>query len=133
MELQLEAKGLPELRKLLDSIPAEVEKKVIESATRSTANQMRKLMQAKTPVRTGALRDSLKVSMPKNRETGIRRAIIFAQRFYARFIELGFVHKSGRHIPAKPFMRPAFDEIEPQYIDLIIAGIRKSLKKRKLL
>ena len=32
-------------------------------------------------------------------------------------IELGFKHRSGRHVAARPFMRPAYDKFTPQMLE----------------
>ncbi len=34
-------------------------------------------------------------------------------------IELGFKHKSGRHIAARPFLRPAYDTFTPDMLEQI--------------
>lgn len=32
-------------------------------------------------------------------------------------IELGFRHTSGRHVPARPFLRPAYDTFSPKMLE----------------
>ena len=32
-------------------------------------------------------------------------------------IELGFKHRSGKHVPARPFLRPAYDEFTPKMLE----------------
>ncbi len=32
-------------------------------------------------------------------------------------IELGFKHRSGKHVPARPFMRPAYDTFTPEMLE----------------
>lgn len=32
-------------------------------------------------------------------------------------IELGFKHKSGKHVAAQPFMRPAYDQFTPKMLE----------------
>lgn len=32
-------------------------------------------------------------------------------------VELGFEHRSGRFVPARPFLRPAYDEFTPKMLD----------------
>ena len=34
-------------------------------------------------------------------------------------IELGFKHRSGRHVAAKPFLRPAYDKFTPEMLEEI--------------
>ena len=41
-----------------------------------------------------------------------------------RLIELGFKHRSGRHVPARPFMRPAYDTFTPEMLEDIKSIIK---------
>ena len=49
--------------------------------------------------------------------------------FYWRFIEFGFTHKSGKVIPAKPFMRNALKEHEGGMLDKFQAELKKAVDK----
>lgn len=40
-------------------------------------------------------------------------------------IELGFKHRSGKHVPARPFLRPAMEEFTPEMIEEIKRIIRE--------
>lgn len=33
-------------------------------------------------------------------------------------IELGFKHRSGKHVPARPFLRPAMEEFTPEMLKI---------------
>lgn len=35
------------------------------------------------------------------------------------FVELGYKHKSGKHVPARPFLRPAYDNFTPEMLEQI--------------
>ena len=45
---------------------------------------------------------------------------------HGHLVEFGFKHRSGKHVPARPFLRPAADQETPTYI----RGFRGFLKKR---
>ena len=49
--------------------------------------------------------------------------------FYWRFIEFGFTHKSGKVIPAKPFMRNALKNHEGGMLDKFQAELKKAVDK----
>lgn len=49
--------------------------------------------------------------------------------FYWRFIEFGFTHKSGKVIPAKPFMRNALKKHESGMLDKFQAELKKAVDK----
>ena len=34
-------------------------------------------------------------------------------------VELGFKHRSGKHVPARPFLRPAYDNFTPKMLEEI--------------
>ncbi len=55
------------------------------------------------PVLTGELRNSI-----GHKRTSPTRGIVFANEEYAAAQENGFIHhRSGRHVPAQPYLRPA--------------------------
>ena len=88
------------------------------------------LEQAKinVPVRSGTLRDSLKIAM---RKKGNRtKARIGAQRkgpgFYATFVEFG--HKGPRPAGPHPFLAPAFDAKQEEAYEIIKAELTDQLK-----
>lgn len=39
-------------------------------------------------------------------------------------IELGFKHRGGKHVPARPFMRPAYDTFTPEMLEDIKSIIK---------
>lgn len=66
---------------------------------------------------TGATKGSIKLNLASN---GLR-AVIKANTDYSGYLEVG-----TRKMKAQPFMQPAFDEIQPKFIDdLRRAGIVK--------
>lgn len=52
--------------------------------------------------------------------TGINKIIYISSQKKGRLvhlIELGFKHRSGKHVPARPFMRPAYDTFTPEMLE----------------
>lgn len=101
------------------------------------ANEILPVAKAKAPRRTGTLAESGYVATArrtsyvggkghrkevKPKEKGA--AVIAFSWFTARFLELG-----TRRIPARPFLRPGFDEKRDEARDRIIYLLRDALEK----
>lgn len=57
----------------------------------------------------GDLRNSIAYKIAKSKKKGGVVATIGSGLFYARFVELGFMHKGGVHVPAQPFLTPVME------------------------
>lgn len=59
---------------------------------------------------------------------GINKTIYISSKTKGRLVhlvELGFKHRSGKHVAARPFMRPAYDTFTPEMLEdikCIISG-----------
>ena len=54
--------------------------------------------------------------------SGLNKTIYISSKTKGRFvhlIELGFKHRSGKHVSAQPFMRPAYDTFTPEMLEEI--------------
>lgn len=52
--------------------------------------------------------------------SGVKKTVYISSKTKGRLvhlIELGFKHKSGKHVAAHPFMRPAYDTFTPEMIE----------------
>ena len=59
--------------------------------------------------------------------TGINKTIYISSKTKGRLvhlIELGFRHRSGKHVAARPFLRPAYDEFTPKMLEDIKSIIK---------
>lgn len=59
--------------------------------------------------------------------SGVKKVIYISSNKKGRLvhlIELGFKHRSGRHVEARPFMRPAYNEFTPKMLEDIKAIIK---------
>lgn len=124
---EIHVKGLSDLQKFLDQLPAKLERNIMRSALRAGANVLKAQALANVPVKSGDLRRSLKVGT--NARGGVVTATVRTKLFYARFVEYGTkAHniKARRakalHVAAwfglsvshpgsrpRPFLRPALD------------------------
>lgn len=153
METETTIQGLSELDQALSDFPVLLQKKVLRGALRAGQKVFLDEAKAHVPVKSGALRDSLRIS------TRIRGAIVSATltvgskiAFYAHMVEfgtlahfikpkfakaLGFlgVFVEGVHNPGaqkKPFMRPALDTKQGQAVEAFAGYMRNRLEKESV-
>lgn len=144
---EVHVRGLAELQKFLDQLPAKMEANVMRSALRAGANVVREEAMRNVPVKSGLLKAGLKVS------TRSRRGVVTANvratgkhAYIAPWIEYGtsayeikpkkskslffagLFSKLIQHpgIKAKPFLRPALDH----KAHAALVAIREQIKKR---
>lgn len=149
---ELQVKGLAELHKVLQSLPEELEKKVLRNALRAGANEFKKAAKAQVPVKSGALRKSIRVKTSARKGRWRLKATVVAgnaEAYYAHMVEfgtaahmikpakakslffLGQAREAVEHpgAQAKPFMRPAFDSGSEAAINAFADSVRKRLGK----
>lgn len=80
-------KGLDQLQKLLDQLPAKVERNVLRGALRAAARVIEPVAKGGIRQRSGELAKSLRVSVRARR--GTVTAAVKTDLFYARFVEYG--------------------------------------------
>jgi HK97 gp10 family phage protein len=123
-------KGLAELQKLLNTLPAKMEANVLRGALRSGAKVVMEQAKQNAPIESGTMKDGLKISTSNRR--GVVSASVKARGphgFLAHFHEYGtqphtisgkkggMLNINGTLIPSvehpgikpRPFMRPALD------------------------
>lgn len=143
-------KGLSELQRFLDVLPAKIEQNIMRSALRAGANVVKDEAKNNVPVKSGLLRDGLKVSTRSRR--GVVSASVKAtgkHAFVAKWVEFGtaahrIVPKAAKSLffggmfaegidhpgsNAKPFMRPALDNRAQDAIVAVGEKIKKRLTK----
>lgn len=150
MANELHVSGLSELDKLLKELPARIEGNIMRGAMRAGAKVFADRAKQMVPVKSGQLRDSIKVSTRSKR--GRVSATVRAgskKAFYAHMVEFGtarhFIKPRKRkslffagiarevvdHPGAspKPFMRPALDGGQVEAVNAAADYIRKRLAK----
>lgn len=131
--------GLPEFRRALSQIKADVEKAteaiVVEGAhlleatakanfAGSHSRKERHVGGSMPNVVTGAARASIYVQGPTKSGLGAYSADIGPSTVYSRALELGQIshhawgHPATIHIPGYPYFGPAYDVVAPQYPDI---------------
>jgi HK97 gp10 family phage protein len=142
-------KGLDALNKFLQELPVKVEKNIMRSALRAGAKVIQAQAIANVPVKSGELRDSIKIG---TRARGGRvTASVRTKLFYARYVEFGtaahniaaksgwlsfggIFAKSVQHPGAKrhPFLRPALDATASAAVIAVGEQVKKRLTKEGL-
>jgi HK97 gp10 family phage protein len=142
--------GLAELHKALQELPAKIERNVLRGGLRAGANVIREEARNRAPVKSGALRDSIRVSVRAKR--GEVTATIKAggkKAWYAHLVEYGtarhFIKPKNRQslffaglmkevvdhpgAQRKPFMRPALDTKTQAAVEAAAAYMRARLPR----
>jgi HK97 gp10 family phage protein len=84
--------GLTELHRALQDLPAKIERNVLRGGLRAGAKIIADQAKSLAPVKSGALRNSIRVSMRSSSRTGMVRARIRAGdkvAYYAHMVEYG--------------------------------------------
>lgn len=107
---KLQVHGLDNLIRKIEGLPPELEKQIRRHILK-TANKVRNNAKARVPVRTGALKKSIRAKYEKDKLSatiGPRGK----NAWYAHFVEFGTVRSR-----AKPFMNPAWEQERQPYLD----------------
>ena len=140
-------KGLADLNKFLQQLPAKVEQSVLRGALRAGAKVVQEEVKAQVPVKSGTLRRGIKISTARRRglvtakvkATGKHAHIApwleygtGAHRIVSRGKGLlfgGMFAKSVEHpdIKPRPFMRPALDSRSGEALLAVGNAIKKRL------
>ena len=119
-------KGVIRISEMVADYAEEVQEEIVERLNR-TADEILDYIRANAP--KGKSRNHLADSFVKTAVgSGVNQVIYISSKTKSRLvhlIELGFKHRSGKHVAAQPFMRPAYSEFTPEmleYIKKIING-----------
>lgn len=143
MSVTVEVRGLKELRAALLKLPVKMQGAAIYSALNAGAQPIKKDAQARVPVRTGVVKRAIRVSRSKvnKGKDGLTEVMVNVKKlgrkevrafkaaggksganpndpYYWRFLEFG-----TSKMPAKPFLRPAFESNKGRSLE----AIRKKL------
>lgn len=136
----------------LDKIPAKIEQNIVRGALRAAAKPMLEAAQTNVPVKSGALRDSIRISSNVDRRAGEIKVTVKAggktkkgDPYYAHMVEFGTkphvikgpVRFNGKwymnlqHPGSRPsgFMRRAFDATGGAVVEAYADYMRKRIPK----
>lgn len=139
MALKFRVEGLSEINQVLKLLPERVQQRTLQNAVNAGARVSLKAIKARAPrhegeqspksKQYGTIVQNLRVqAMRKLRATARGARIWTRDAFWALFYELGTAHQ-----PARPFMRPGFDESAGEAMaktrDHLAAGVEKEAAK----
>jgi hypothetical protein len=109
----------PEIERAVKSYSREVELAIIERLD-YTADQILDYIKSnapRTPFNKKHLGDSF---IKESYGEGVNKTIVIYSKTkgsIVHLVELGFKHRSGRLVSARPFLRPAYDEFTPKMLE----------------
>lgn len=151
--IKAEIKGLRELDERLKQLPVEIGRKVLTSAVRSGAYVIRREAIARAPVgkddphpRYGRLSQNIRTAAVAERSASATVLVHTGRAFWARFVEFGTGVRRVRRkrvmsdgttfyglevapMPARPFMRPAFDAKSRTAVDAIAKALARGIDR----
>lgn len=142
MKFEGNLQGFDQLSRVLEDLPVNVEKRILQTATtsaiREAAKEIRKAApssedekQSPASQKYGKLKRNIKVMRLRRNEKGARSARVHTGRaFWGYFLERG-----TRYIPANPWFAPAFERSQENIIkklaEKLTEGIYKEVNKLK--
>ena len=130
VSMNIKIEGAKELENKLKGFEPKIGRKVIRQALRKAAKVILIAAKANVPVVTGDLKKSLKVrALKKKRHRyGVMVAIsagwFKGKTFYGAFVEFG-----TSRMPAKPFMRPAYDSEKDKAGMVLRSELKKGIEQ----
>lgn len=130
MYMSVKIEGAKELEKKLLSFEPKLGRKIVRQALRKAAKPILAKAKSLVPVRTGALKKSLRIRALKKRKHryGVMVATsegwFVGMEFYGAFVEFG-----TDKITAQPFVRPAFDAEKANAERIIRTELRKGIEQ----
>lgn len=111
-------KSVLKISELVSEYTKDVQEEIVERLNH-TADEILAYIKSNTP--KGNSTNHLADSFVKTKVgTGVNQVIYISSKTKSRLvhlIELGFRHRSGRHVAAQPFMRPAYSEFTPEMLE----------------
>lgn len=109
----------PEIKEAVESYSKDVEEAILKRLD-ETADQILDYIKSNAP-RTSWSHEHLGDSFIKESYgKGINKTIVIYSKTkgsIVHLVELGFKHRSGKLVAARPFMRPAYDEFTPKMLE----------------
>lgn len=123
-------RGADELAKALEDIGPALEKKILARAMRDAAKPILEDAKRRAPVLSGQLRKSIKIRSMKRVGKGRVGVIISTEKgFFKGETFYGAFHEFGtKNMPARPFIRPAFEANKARAVKIVGEAIKLGLE-----
>lgn len=145
MKYEITLQGSKELARLLTSLPKAMEEEIVKEACDAGAEVVLASIQSRTPVRTGKLREKLRIVPARARYRGLISALVTTPTraelgvskddpyYWPAALEYGHSRKlaDGRIKSTKafPFMRDGFDAAENQAADTVRRKVEEGVDR----
>lgn len=140
-DFEIKVEGLAELERKLKELGPKISKNALRAATNAGAEVVRKAAIARAPIKSGTLKKQIYKKqirelsnehqqtffvgvLSRRKKTKGKNPGVIKSAFYWRFIEFGTVK-----MPARPFLRPAFDSTKQSAISAIKSKLKSYLDK----
>lgn len=131
MKKEIGLQGLEDLNKLLEALPEKVQYNVLRATLFAGAKSIEKEAKARAPRDTGRLQKAIKAKRTRGKRRSEVGARVEVPVPYAHLVERGFNHAvSGKHVPGKPFLFPAFHGREREIQQDILRKLRDAILKQ---
>jgi HK97 gp10 family phage protein len=129
--------GLKEIKEKLSKLPEKIQKNILRTAIHAAAAELRDAAKEEAPVRSGELRKSIKAVRKRGTKVEVQSNVNVGA-FYGLMVEKGHVlakrNNAGKvegigHVPAHPFLRPAYDRMKDKVVDFVKNKIAERLFK----
>ena len=135
-DLEFTVTGLAELSKKLKEMPIKLAKNGLRAAVNAGAEVIRKDAVTRVPVLTGRLKKAIYKKQIRELSNNVQQTFFVGARngkkykkadkdaYYWRFLEFG-----TSKLPARPFLRPAFDTKKSQAVDAMAKKLKERIDK----
>lgn len=123
--------GLSELVRTLEEMPDAIRRKSLDKGTKEGATVIQQAAIANAPERTGKLKQNIVVRKRKETIFDAEHSVVIRKQgkasnarnaFYAFFQEYG-----TSKFPARPFMRPAFEQNKEIAVSILAGNIKEAI------
>lgn len=135
-DFDIQIDGLQELLAKMKSLPVNLARNGLRAAVNAGAEVIRKDAVSRVPVLTGRLKKAIYKKQIRELSNNVQQTFFVGARsgkkykkankdaYYWRFLEFG-----TSKMPAKPFLRPAFDAKKRQAVDAIGRKLKERIDK----
>lgn len=129
-------KNLDKLLKQLEALPKDVLVSMERKVLRKCMNTLKESTEVKVPVRTGNLKKSFSIRVKADKSKGQLVGQLINNAYHAHLIEFGHLHVGHKPrkkiigvVAARPFMRPAMEQMAQTLINNAVDGFNEALAK----
>ena len=141
--ISIQVTGMPELQRILSELPDKIQMKFVKHGMKAAGKILLDGVKRRVPVRSAALKESivLRAMRPKKRRFGFKvetptreelakfqptpeemKNVMVNEGYYPMVLEYG-----SARMKAKPYLRPAMDELTPEMIQIFTEDLQASV------